>query len=139
MVRALFGTGDSGFSMYSSDLKYGDDFLNKNGSEIYPFMWDAIVTNPPYGSEGPKIVKHALDLACSVKGFVAMLLPVGWDSAPGRKFMFEKEPAFDKELVITKRIVWVDKPGAAPMGHHSWFIWDFQRNQTFPPTKHYVG
>lgn len=42
---------------------------------------------------------------------------------------------FAKKLVLTKRIVWFDAPGAAPSFNHAWYIWDHRH--TGAPTLAY--
>jgi hypothetical protein len=93
---------------------------------------DAIVTNPPY-SLARQFIERAL--AVLGNGVVAMLLRADFDCAKTRSHLFAKCPSFSKKVVLTKRVVWFDRPGAAPSFNHSWFIWDGLHKG--PPTIEY--
>lgn len=112
-----------------------EDFL----SDTIGVPFDGIVTNPPFGRLGPKFLRRALELTRPQRGFVAMLFPMDFDAAPGRRDLFAEHPAFDKKIVLTKRIIWMDTEGvkAAPSMHHSWYVWCWQRHPG-PATLHYV-
>ena len=101
-------------------------------------LWPNIVANPPYGKGARLAVKfldHALMLTESHGGKVAMLLKVGFDSAPGRRRLFAEHPAFAAEYRLTKRIHWanlptkLDKHGrvVGSTEHHSWLVWDWRK------------
>jgi hypothetical protein len=101
-------------------------------------IWPNIVGNPPYGTGSRlavKFIDHALKLTEPLGGKVAMLLKVGFDSAPGRRRLFADHPAFAAEYRITKRIHWanievkLDAKGrpVPPTEHHSWLIWDWRK------------
>lgn len=136
IVEALRGRG---YDVYGSDVAPVGNFPAADCLKAREMSSHAAVTNPPYAWRTcPKIARHLVELARHKGAFVALLLPVGWDSAPGRRDLFADCQAFDKELVITKRIIWVDKPGAAPRGHHSWFIWDWGRDFSRRPVKRYA-
>jgi len=92
-----------------------------------------IATNPPFKiSEG--IIRKAIGEAEKV----AMLLPVTWDCAKGRKDLFNKRP-FKCKYILTTRIHWEniahkrDKNGRLiqPASNHAWYIWD--RSYVGPP------
>jgi hypothetical protein len=53
-----------------------------------------------------------------------MLLRIDYDSAATRMHLFRDHPWFAKKIILTKRIVWFARPGAAPSFNHCWFIWD---------------
>jgi len=72
---------------------------------------DAIITNPQLQEP---------------TGFVAMLLPIDFDSAKTRRHLFADCPAWSKKIVLPKRIVWFERKGAAPSQNHAWYIWDWQ-------------
>ena len=118
----------NGLFVYSSDISAvsfdhpGTDFLR---CRELPFGVRSIVTNPPY-SLAEEFVRHALRLTEPVGGQVCMLLNRLWDTAKTRKDLFE-HPAFQKQIVITKRIQWI--PGelkASPRQNHMWCVWDWQ-------------
>lgn len=68
-----------------------------------------IVTNPPY-SHATEFIEHALCLTEEVEGVVAMLLKADFDHAMTRSHLFGHCPAFYKEIVLTRRIKWFDRP-----------------------------
>lgn len=107
-----------------------------------------IITNPPYGLGSRlavRFIDHALTLTQRHGGKVAMLLKVGFDSAPGRVRLFRDHPAFAAEYRITKRITWANLPPKydakgnlmGPTEHHSWFVWDW-RKRGGPAVKGYL-
>lgn len=122
MVRAL---ESAGHKVYGNDIQQGQDFL------LTPFCKaEAIVTNPPFNL-ATQFIEHALKLMQPQDGVVAMLLRTDFDHAKTRRHLFDGHSAFSTKLVLTKRIVWFDRPGAAPSFNHAWFIWDWQ-HQGYP-------
>lgn len=116
---------------YSYECVVGHDFLRDpplttprgNGPA-------AIVTNPPYGTEGASalaFVMRALELMRPAGGQVAMLLAHSWDCAGGRVSLFrDREWHFAAKITLTKRIVWFGgRKKSEPRLHHAWFVWDF--------------
>jgi hypothetical protein len=86
---------------------------------------DGIITNPPF-NQATAFIQTALDLTQRERGFVAMLTRVDYDSAKTRAHLFGHCPQFAKKLTLTRRIVWFDRPGAAPSFNHAWLIWDWR-------------
>jgi hypothetical protein len=86
---------------------------------------DAIVTNPPYGPtrRGDMATQFARTARGTEIPIVAMLLPVDFDSAKGRRNLFGDCPTFAGKIVLLDRIVWFERPGAAPSSNHAWFVW----------------
>ena len=117
MVDALAGGGHPAFG---TDISGGVDFLD---DESLCGAADAIITNPPY-THAQAFIERALKLM-EPEGLVAMLLRTDYDHARTRAHLFRDCPAFAKKLVLTKRIVWFDRPGAAPSFNHCWMIWDW--------------
>ena len=112
---------------------------------------DAIVTNPPYGEKGRNelavdFIRHALTFPVRVVAMlltvdfirhaltfpvrvVAMLLTVDFDSAKTRADLFRDNRRFAGKIVLLDRIVWFERPGAAPSANHAWFVWEgYQRH-----------
>jgi hypothetical protein len=89
--------------------------------------WSArgIVTNPPY-SLAEKFIWHSLAVTKLSSGKTAMLLPIAFDAAKGRRHLFEHHP-FKAKYVITRRIRWENLPQkkAGPSQNHAWFVWDW--------------
>lgn len=123
MVAAL---RDEGFVVDGTDIQSGKDFL-----ELEEANFDVIVTNPPF-NKATQFIEHALKLTRPHHGMVAMLLRTDFDHAKTRRHLFDGNSAFAIKLVLTKRIVWFDRPGAAPSFNHAWFIWSWKH--IGPPT-----
>lgn len=100
-----------------------------------PFPENAdIFTKPPYGKGGRlgvRFIERALEVTRPYLGRVAMLLPVDYDSAKTRQHVFGDHPAFAGKIVLTRRIIWVEAPGASPSANHAWFFWSWS-NQGAP-------
>jgi hypothetical protein len=84
----------------------------------------AIVTNPPFNREAEKFIRHGLKLLSGVPDpFMAMLLPIDFDSGKTRRDMFADCPLFAGKIVMTSRIIWIERPGASPTTNHAWYYW----------------
>lgn len=113
---------DHGFSKMAEQI----DFLNR---QCILGHYDGIITNPPYGVQAKlaeAFIRRALGLTRDY-GFVAMLLPVDFDSAKTRADIFGDCQSFFAKIVLTKRIKWFEPPGgeksAGPSQNHAWFVW----------------
>lgn len=120
-----------GAEVISSDISTGTDFLRMNA---IPEGVRSIVTNPPYAL-ATEFIEHALRLMEPARGYVAMLLRTDFDHAKTRRHLFHDRPSFKRKVVLTKRIVWFDRPGAAPSFNHAWYLWDWQNSG--PPALSY--
>lgn len=101
-----------------------------------------VVTNPPYGTGSRlavRFIEHSLALTRPYGGKVAMLLKVGFDSAKGRRHLFDDHPAFAVEHRLVERIRWanLEQSSAGPTENHSWFVWDW-RKRPGPAVKGYL-
>jgi hypothetical protein len=118
-------------SVYSTDIAghgYAGldallDFLCGHRPQI---DFDAIITNPPFGSRG-KMAEAFITtglLHIDVGGFLALLLPADFDSAKTRARYFGDCPQFAGKIVLTRRPKWFDHPGSAsPKENSAWFLW----------------
>lgn len=93
-----------------------------------------IVANPAYGTGGRiavDFIKHSLALTQVTSGKVAMLLRVDFDSANGRRPIFQDHPAFAAKYALTKRIRWanLEQSGSGPTENHCWMVWDWARRR----------
>src|SRR5512133_1790854 len=108
MVRALEAAG---IKVEASDIAGTPpvDFLSQGpyGDN------DAIITNPPYAL-ARQFIERGLRLMSVNNGLVATLLRTDFDHAATRRHLFSECRAFARKLVLTRRIVWFDGPGAAP-------------------------
>ena len=125
-----------GHAVYSSDLLCYDynlpvvagvDFLTIGAM---PGRTTAIVTNPPYGKVDKKVlsdefVRHALALTSQVDGVVAMLLRNEFDSAKGRRDIFQDHLAYAAKIVLTSRPRWFPDSTGSPRHNYAWFVWDW--------------
>lgn len=107
------------------------DFLLQ---ETMPAACTAIITNPPFNREAEKFIRHGRKLLADNKargyaGFMAMLLPVDFDSGKTRRDMFADSPYFAGKLVLTSRIVWFEREDGTdnPSSNHAWFFWNTEQ------------
>ncbi len=87
-----------------------------------------IATNPPFNLAN-EFCRHA-----QRNDRAAMLLPLAFDAAKGRKDLFSENPHFKAKYVLTKRIRWenLEQKKAGPSSNHAWYVWDKSHNG--PPT-----
>lgn len=110
---------------YASDLvtDYGSPDVDFLSCEL-PVGIDAIITNPPFHRQAEKFIRHGLSLLKDVpNAFMAMLLPIDFDSGKTRRDMFANSPMFAGKVVLTSRIIWIENPWASPTTNHAWFFW----------------
>lgn len=129
MADVLYRSGMA-LDVYSTDIATGVDFLSCSNQNTV----EAIITNPPYNI-AQEFIEHALNLTRNARGYVAMLLRTDFDHAKTRQHLFRDCPQFACKVVLTKRIVWFDRPGAAPSFNHAWYIWDWRNSA--PPVLRY--
>jgi hypothetical protein len=86
----------------------------------------AIITNPPYAL-APQFCRRALQLMMPRHGKVAMLLPMSFDCAMGRRDLFADCAQFKSKYVLMRRIRWanIEQKAAGPSQNHAWYIWDW--------------
>jgi len=134
---------DSGARVVASDItNHGfplDTMLDFTTGQVPPAPFEIIVTNPPGGprnttaeafiATGLKHLTHGVSL-------LALLLPVDFDSAGGRRRLFADCPWFAAKIVLTRRLVWfprTDGVRAAPKENHAWFVWQRTALKTRTP------
>jgi hypothetical protein len=102
----------------------GYDFLDAPPLRVPGGLF--IATNPPYGKQAERIIRHAIGLTEADLGKVAMLLPHAYDTAKGRSDLFMHLP-FKCKWTLTKRIQWENLVHtASPSSNHAWYIWDWK-------------
>lgn len=125
MVRVLENLAQ----VYACDIEPGEGYITADFLGPTPRVpvdsVEAIITNPPY-EFAQEFIERALNRMKPNNGLVAMLLRTDFDHAKTRQHLFSGHKAFAKKLVLTKRIVWFDGPGAAPSFNHAWYIWDWK-------------
>jgi len=110
--------------VYSTDLidrGFGEgdiDFLQE--TQLW-FKSRNIVTNPPFGKEAEKFLRHALDLTEHRTGTVAFLLRNEFDCGKGRRDLFNS-PRFHHKIVLTKRPMWIEGTKGSPRHNYSGFV-----------------
>lgn len=112
-----------------------DFFAIKNLEEMEAlagFIPATVVTNPPYGKDAEKFVRHALDLLYPHSGRLAVLLRSDWSAAKGRRDLFKTHPAYAGRINLLFRPRWIDPtPGvksASPRFNYTWFCWEWNRD-----------
>ena len=128
--QMVFALRSAGFTVVASDINSGHDFLADRPARHV----DAVVTNPPFGL-AREFIEHALKLT-EPDGCVAMLLRADYDHAKTRAHLFGDCVQFAKKVALTRRIVWFERPGAAPSFNHCWLLWDWKH--TGPPALAYA-
>jgi hypothetical protein len=123
-------------AVFASDLvtSYGAtmDFLSSTEKNI-PYVVNAIITNPPFNKMAEKFIRHGLRFMEHGRiVFMAMLLPIDFDSGKTRRDMFGDCVYFAGKGVLTSRIVFIDKPGASPTTNHAWYTWSSDKEFEYP-------
>jgi hypothetical protein len=121
----------AGADVYSSDIEQRDYKLDRVHDFLLPppadLKFHGIISNPPYGLRNSLAVKF-IELGLERigdRGFLALLLPIDFDCARGRRHLFQNCQAFAGKIVLTRRIVWFtrEQGGEAPKENHCWCIW----------------
>jgi hypothetical protein len=138
-----------GYDVVSTDItdrgfgKAGIDFL---ACRAVPDGCRSIVTNPPYGDTGSHagqsrsaramldFVRHAMDLAASVEGQLALLVRLNWIAGARATRLLSSGP-FAATIVLNERIRWFDMGEKTNHGqhHHAWIVLDHAYPKGRPP------
>lgn len=132
MSRELDGAGYIVVSSDIADWGFGSpgiDFLDPGASVLLSGLPsggpDAIVTNPPFGTDARRFVQRALDLTKDFRGKVAMLQRHEFDAPATNHPLFR--PPFAVKLMLHKRPRWSDEPEtASPRFPYAWYLWDWR-------------
>ncbi len=136
MARAVY-------AQWASDLVTdygvsGADFLK---TTHVPEGCNCIITNPPFGRNAQAFIEHGLELLQKIEDptfHMAMLLPINFDAAMTRSHLFGQCKFFRTKVVLTRRIVWIERTDGikeAPSENHAWFLWS--NASIDPPTIRY--
>lgn len=115
---------DNGKIVFSTDLifrEYGKPKVNFLAQGKMPDPTKHIITNPPFGKEAEKFLRHALWLTEGTSGNVAFLLRNEFDCGKGRRDLFGSN-RFHHKIVLTKRPMWIEGTKGSPRHNYSWFI-----------------
>jgi hypothetical protein len=146
MTRVLEGHG---YDVVSTDLvergfgTAGVDFL---ACHDVPGGCRSIVTNPPYGETGSPagqsrspsamlgFLRHAMTLAASVEGQLALLVRLQWIAGQRVADSLSAGP-FSAVIVLRRRIQWFDMGEKTKHGqhHHAWVVIDHKHKRGQPP------
>jgi hypothetical protein len=133
MAEVLKANGRDVVATDLEDRGYGEggrDFLLE---DRLPDGVTAIVTNPPYGRRGEKllikIIVHALELLRPVGGMLALLVPIQWAAGQEASELCQPtKPEHVATVVLADRINWIGIPAKNRGNHnHCWLVWDWSR------------
>lgn len=137
----------AGHLTFGSDIEPDDDRVTTadflDPQMVFKVGCENVVSNPPFGIGGRlavRFVEQALTVTRRQGGKVAMLLPLAFDAAKGRRHIFGDCPEFAGRYVLTTRIRWanLEQKAAGPMENHQWCIWDHRRNRNSDPFTRYI-
>jgi predicted RNA methylase len=120
----------AGANVFSTDIesKYADEIFDYLSDEDPPKSnFDGAITNPPFGIGGRTAVafiEKGLSRICN--GFLALLLPIDFDSAKTRTHLFGSCPQFVGKIVLTDRCKWFVNPlnpKVSPKENFAWYLW----------------
>jgi hypothetical protein len=123
---------DRGYARFDEVLDFTST-QNLKVTHINP----AIITNPPYGERNrlAEVFVSAGLRYIGKRGLLALLLPVDFDSAVTRRYLFADSPDFAAKIVLLRRIVWFERQDGereSPKPNHAWFLWQRPRQAEHP-------
>jgi hypothetical protein len=118
---------DNGMHVTTSDIvtydRRHDHTFNFLTDMHLPCLFDAIVTNPPYGKGNRDAVKFARLALIHCWGPVALLLTAKFDFGKTRSDLFADNPRFSCKIALVDRIQWF--PGdSSGTEDHAWYVWE---------------
>jgi hypothetical protein len=145
MSGVLAAHGHQVVSTDIADRGFGTPGVDFLACGAMPPKCRSIVTNPPYGETGTaagqersavamlKFVRHAMALATSVQGQVALLVRLQWIAGQRAAELLSSGP-FDATIVLNRRIQWFDMGAQTKNAqhHHAWVVLDWKRNSGQP-------
>ncbi|GGC70563.1 hypothetical protein [Chelatococcus reniformis] len=115
-----------GASVFTSDIATYDrqnaqiDFLLSG--ELETGMFNALITNPPYGKGNRQAVRFAELALERCDGWVALLLTAKFDFGKTRQHLFRDNPRYAAKIALVDRIQWF--PGdTSGTEDHAWYVW----------------
>jgi len=120
---------EAGAEVITSDIAVYDRVHDFEGADFLtgarpwgPMVFDAIITNPPYGKGNRDAVRFAERALAKCPGLVALLLTAKFDFGKTRAHLFKNNPRFVAKLALVDRIQWF--PGASSgTEDHAWYVW----------------
>lgn len=119
---------DHGCRVWTTDIAAYDrphhgffDFLRRE--QAHPgFVFDAIITNPPYGKSNRDAVRFCELALERCNGLVALLLTAKFDFGKTRRHLFADNSRFAAKIALVDRIQWF--PGdTSGTEDHAWYVW----------------
>jgi hypothetical protein len=145
---------DTNLNVYSTDIAAYEgfdadalvDFFSVDSlDEVHEragFTPTALITNPPYGDDAERFVRHALKLTKPDQGVVAVLCRHEWSCAKGRADLFRDNPAYAGKITLLYRPRWIEPvPGvkqSSPRFSYAWYLWDHARDPSAHPADLYA-
>lgn len=131
---------EHGYEVVSTDVAdrgFGTPGIDFLACRTVPGGCRSIVTNPPYGDTGLhagqersstamlNFIRHALMLAASVEGQLALLVRLQWIAGRRAAALMSAAP-FAAVIVLTDRIQWFDMGERTNRAqhHHAWVVFD---------------
>jgi hypothetical protein len=85
-------------------------------------VFNAIISNPPYGKGNRDAVRFAERALERCYGWVALLLTAKFDFGKTRRHLFQDNPRFAAKIALLDRIQWF--PGeSSGTEDHAWYVW----------------
>jgi hypothetical protein len=132
MAEVLF---EAGYCVCYSDIHeygYGAQYFKRLDFLRDPApnsKFEAVITNPPFGTTARLFIQRALEVVKPQAGKVAMLQRHEFD-APATNHPLFAWP-FAAKLVLPRRPKWSDEDKASPRFPYAWYLWDW-RHQDAP-------
>lgn len=126
MAKAL---EECGYRVHATDLRedsgYGEGGIDFLKADIYPGVFDAVVTNPPFN-----LAAAFIERSLEVAPVVAMLLKSQYWHAAKRRSLFESHRP-SRILPLTWRPSFLEKErGSSPLMDVMWVVWSRGSNHT---------
>jgi hypothetical protein len=129
----------AGANVFSTDIEstYADALFDYLSDRDPPKSgYDGTITNPPFGGQGRTAVAFIKKGLCRMgNGFLALLLPIDFDSGKTRTHLFGSCPQFAGKLVLTGRVRWYEhptNPKIQPKENSAWYLWGNVELRTHP-------
>ena len=146
MSKVLEAGGHEVVSTDITDRGFGTPGVDFLACSTVPGGCRSIVTNPPYGDTGShagqsrsaramlEFVRHAMGLAASVEGQLALLVRLNWIAGQRATSLLSSGP-FAAVIVLNERIRWFDMGEKTNHGqhHHAWIVVDHEHPKGQPP------
>lgn len=146
MSTVLAAGGHEVVSTDIADRGFGTPGVDFLACRTVPAGCHSIVTNPPYGDTGSQagqsrsaramldFVRHAMGLAASVEGQLALLVRLNWIAGQRATALLSSGP-FAAVIVLNNRIRWFDMAENTnhAQHHHAWIVLDHAHPKGQPP------